>query len=303
MPTAEANRRKSKRRQAAAYTDDEDDEQSVATTSEAARSTKRAKTDERSLGGASIGDVDVDVESEERKPEDGDDDAYDEDTRFLPPTAAKPKPAKARGRGQRKSIPSKKRRAVVLSDDEAEGDYREEDDPGAVDDDDFSPEPSVRRSAGAGTKTNGKASRKSSSGPIDKDIILGKDERRSIPPAVAQGAKRAHPSEDEDPIDVETVTKEPTPPPLKKRKLPTIKKNKPPVGSTTASTPSTSRPPAKPEGSVGGNGISGAKDAFALGQRKTAAGLGNADFDLRDASVYAQLFTKVCLTHRISQPR
>ncbi|KAF7789514.1 hypothetical protein EIP86_000460 [Pleurotus ostreatoroseus] len=290
MPTSDVSRRKTKRRQAAVFTDDEDEEQGVAATSEVVRSTKRARTDERSVGGASAGDVDVEEDADESK-FGHDDEDDDEDTRFLPPTA-KRKVAKAKGKASRKSVAgNKKRRTVVLSDDEAGGDYREEDDPGAEDDDDFSPEPSVRKGVGMGTKIKGKGSRIGSKGPVDKDIIIAKDERRSIPPTIGLPPKRA--LEEEDPIDVESVAKEPTPPPLKKRKLPTIKKNKPSAGSTASSTPSTSKPVPKPEASAAGSSGNGTgTDAFALGQRKTAANLGNADFDLRDASVYAQLFTK-----------
>ncbi|KAF8077947.1 hypothetical protein FPV67DRAFT_1662726 [Lyophyllum atratum] len=83
--------------------------------------------------------------------------------------------------------------------------------------------------------------------------------------------------------------KEPSEPPPKKRKLPTIKKNK---GATTASgstltakasaTAAVGRPPAPklPERAI----------PVAPGARKTPATINSADFDLRNQSVYNELF-------------
>lgn len=89
----------------------------------------------------------------------------------------------------------------------------------------------------------------------------------------------------------------PRPPPPKKRKLPTIKKNKGP-GSAGPATPSSVAIPSKPVISTGaqklGGGESGKVPPVAVGKtRKPAATVGNADFDLRNASVYADLFKTV----------
>lgn len=269
------------------YSDDDDDH-SVAGTSEVTRSSKRAKTEERSVGGFSTGDVDAETEVDV-----GEED-LDADTRFLPPTA---KPSrrrgssvassqKAKGKASSRKAATKKKRAVVLSDEEGEEEYDEpEPEPVTDDDDDFAPERETWKKK-PGAKSKGKGVKRNKE---DAPIVV-KDERKSVPPVAlapngAPSGKRSHPPEDEESIDVETVTKELSPPPLKKRKLPPIKKNKPPTAASTASSTPSGKPGVKPT----------EKDAFALPTpvRKPAATIGNADFDLRDASVYAQLFTKV----------
>ncbi|KAG1753498.1 hypothetical protein EDB19DRAFT_1669568 [Suillus lakei] len=75
------------------------------------------------------------------------------------------------------------------------------------------------------------------------------------------------------------------PPELKKRKLPTIKKNKPSASGAptqSQSAAATSKPPPSTD------------DVAKIGaphpQRKSASLMGAADFDLRDKSVYAELF-------------
>ncbi|KAG1772677.1 hypothetical protein EDD22DRAFT_1012878 [Suillus occidentalis] len=76
------------------------------------------------------------------------------------------------------------------------------------------------------------------------------------------------------------------PPELKKRKLPTIKKNKPSAPATTSAQSQSAAAPSKPPPS--------ADDVTKIGaphpQRKAAGLMGAADFDLRDKSVYAELF-------------
>lgn len=99
-----------------------------------------------------------------------------------------------------------------------------------------------------------------------------------------------------------TKDKEADPPPPKKRKLPTIKKNKA-HGSTTISTPSGSKPPlvgASKGGHTGDDAIKPLPPPLAISTpaqiRKPAATIGSADFDLRNASVYAELFKGVSTT-------
>lgn len=246
-------------------------------------------------------DIDVDAEGEV------DVEAVEDDTRFLPQaiqTKPKPTPKSSRSR-QRTDAPlpsaSKRRstgkvkRAVVYSDDEDEEQYDVETERVDADDDDFELEPAPKRgglqNGGRSKATGGRPSK----AKTEKEIVI-KDERRLATSTPSnQGTKRMRPKEEEDLRggSLPTATSEdamsrageepdPTPPPVKKRKLPPIKKIKSATGS--ASSTSTPKPtmntllPKKEEGTV----------------RKVAASLGSHDFDLRDASVYAQLFTKVC---------
>lgn len=159
-----------------------------------------------------------------------------------------------------------------------------------------------------------------------KDILM-KDERKAAPPfgagsaaqenAPTTGTKRPRPKElrnDASPspeagtdsafnVDAESTViegaetaKEATPPPLpKKRKLPTIKKNKPSVSAGPA-TPSQPSVPSKPSTTPAvGKTIdeSNKLPPPATGVRKPAATIGSADFDLRKPSVYAELFKTV----------
>ncbi|KAG2050688.1 hypothetical protein BDR06DRAFT_959820 [Suillus hirtellus] len=75
-------------------------------------------------------------------------------------------------------------------------------------------------------------------------------------------------------------------PELKKRKLPTIKKNKPSTSAATSTQSQSAAAPSKPPPST--------DDVTKIGaphpQRKAAGLMGAADFDLRDKSVYAELF-------------
>ncbi|KAI0341828.1 hypothetical protein BDW22DRAFT_1358709 [Trametopsis cervina] len=77
-------------------------------------------------------------------------------------------------------------------------------------------------------------------------------------------------------------SKDATPPPVKKPKYPPIKKNKPSAAPVLPPKPLT-KPAvtAKPDSSL-----------TVPGARKPAATANNADFDLRDANVYASLFAK-----------
>jgi hypothetical protein len=84
------------------------------------------------------------------------------------------------------------------------------------------------------------------------------------------------------------------PPATKKRKLPPIKKNKP-AGATGPSTPSGTSAPNK-AAVVAGAGLSkqGIPEVSKpAAVRKTPATAGNADFDLRNESVYRELFKTV----------
>ncbi|GBE82086.1 predicted protein [Sparassis crispa] len=265
-------------------------------------------------------DVDVDVESQIK------------DARLLP----RPSPLPVRGSSTKRGASSKSRakgekpahrrskRVPVWSDDEDEDEeYAEL--PQAVDDvdDDFAPEPVHRTSkrgavtgksregkAGAGLKGGRGRSKKSKEG---KGVVIMKDERK-LPPTASSGTpgagastKRALIKDNEAQslvlgavdaqVDEHLKVKEPTPPPPKKRKLPTIKKNKPATG-TTPSTPATTKPPAPlPAPSPAADPTGGQATDNNLNVGVGAGGrrppmINTADVDLRDSSVYAQLFAK-----------
>lgn len=79
------------------------------------------------------------------------------------------------------------------------------------------------------------------------------------------------------------------PPELKKRKLPTIKKNKSSASAATSAQSQSAAAPSKPPPSTDDMTKIGAPHP----QRKAAGLMGAADFDLRDKSVYAELFKGV----------
>ena len=235
-----------------------------------------------------------------------------------PPTKAAKRSSKSAASDRRASTskPKRKTRQVVWTDDEDE-----DVDPLGLtamdpDDEEFEPEPSSskRNTAKSKTiKTSAKTSRPKAKAE-GKEIVI-RDERKlpppeppalkETPPPPRVPLKRA-PSSDERvaaPAESSTTASADAPegtlpkaeeaePPPKKRKLPTIKKNKPSTGPSTptpvkppqaAPTPEVSTPTKDPSGPVG------------VAARKPAAALGAADFDLRDKSVYDQLFNRVCM--------
>lgn len=278
-------RRQSKRRQAALYSDDEDTADNRSGTQ-----AKRARTDE--VGGPEQEET---VEIEEEVDIEEEDDDAGADTRFLPPELRKKKheggasSSKSRLTTRRASG---KKRAVVWSDDEDEEGYdtAEQDATLQGDDEDFVPDPTTtKRAATAKSKMKiGKVGKGSKAGKGDSDIPM-KDESRPRA-ATSRGV-----SADDDEVDESkrekrgksVSSKDPTPPPPKRPKLPPIKKNKP-FGTPVAPAPII-KPTAKPTAPP-------AKTDLAIpvpGTRKPAATANNADFDLRDANVYASLFAKV----------
>lgn len=310
--TSSSSSRKAKRKQVAVYSDDEDEE-SGTVAPQTLRSTKRMRTEDRDLSGAPIDDAKVDVDGESEVDLDQDDPT--EDTRFLPASsrakvverrssrASSVTSHTSKGRPSAKRPTGKKKRAVVLSDEEAEDDYTEDMDVTIeVEDEDFKPDPSVLKrptlTKGRGLGAAGKIGKAGKPVKSEEKETVIRDERKSLPSAAtsvmsgAIGIKRPKSERDEDSLDVDITTesiaqtsvKDSTPPPPKKRKLPTIKKNKPSVGGTPSSTPS-SKPAPK--------ATSDQKDNFALPVPTRKSATTATDFDLRDKSVYAQLFTKV----------
>ncbi|KAF8628331.1 hypothetical protein AX15_003876 [Amanita polypyramis BW_CC] len=205
--------------------------------------------------------------------------------------------------------PAKKRRPLVASEPDTEDEYVD----AGGDDDDFAVEPDrPPKGKGRAPMKVGKQSR----GKMKTDVadIPIKDERRKVmakaSDATATGAaKRSRPkAKGEDDGVGERVPTPDTPaanlthsppsvkdeaPPPKKRKLPTIKKNKSaaPAGPATPSTTSTAAKPAPPPAPKGGSSLlDGSLLPPPTNTRKSAALAGQADFDLRNQDVYNALF-------------
>ncbi|KAL0954770.1 hypothetical protein HGRIS_003720 [Hohenbuehelia grisea] len=245
----------------------------------------------------------------------------DDDSRFMashsPPRASEStsRPSKRRT----SEAPPRKKRAVVRSDSEGDDyeandvavdDYNEPDD-----EDDFIVEDtrsSKSKSNTKGGKSAATSSRRKGKVKEAPQEIMMKDERK-VPPrrisAAAQdkppvGIKRSRLKEiKSDDVDVgqgsigssedpplsateeSSLPKESAPPPLKKPKLPTIRKTKL-AGSGGPSTPVSASKP-----SQGAKPVVDEKLATTSSvPRKPAAFAGNADFDLRNPSVYSELF-------------
>ncbi|OAX44650.1 hypothetical protein K503DRAFT_852508 [Rhizopogon vinicolor AM-OR11-026] len=215
---------------------------------------------------------------------------------------------------------AKKKKQVVYSDaDDAEvdvDDVPDEDDAfddGALSpqDDDFEPQPAPKRGgkAKASSSTKSKPAKakpvlaKGGKGKAGKEKekekeIMIKDERKlptpgSPPPSTSQTQSSNLFADDESSVPPPSTVEPsaaadhstlPPPEPAKKRRLPTIKKNKPAATSTPSqSTAAASKPPPPSDDMT-------KPIAPANQQRKPAALLGATDFDLRDKSVYAELF-------------
>ncbi|KAI0636743.1 hypothetical protein C8Q77DRAFT_522216 [Trametes polyzona] len=302
--------RPAKRRIQRIESDEEDDD--VGSVHESYGSTsgrsqrKKARTLSRGASGDddyAEGDEDVDVDI------DGD----LEDTRFLPEPQAPQRslsPAagtkrrlsstgasssKSRGKESKatkgKSSGKKSRRTVVWTDDEEE----EFDDPDVAitDDDDFDPEPDYSSSKKAGKSKSGKPTGKGvgkGKGAKEKEEkeIVFRDERK-LPAPVADPSKRPK-GQDESAkttLSLDMIDQSTLPP---KRKLPTIKKNKPSTaGSTAPSTPSLPKP--KPSTSVPekpSSLLTPAPTSNQVGTRKPAGA--SADINLLDSNIYSELF-------------
>ena len=295
-------------RRVAEYSDDEDYEIGRGEGSRddvvMPKSSKRIRHQDRNFAHEGA-DSDVDAEGEV------DIEGIEDDTRFLPDaiqpeTKATSRLSKSKHRPEaplpsasKKRSSGKVKRAVVYSDDEDEDEYGargEQMDDG----DDFELDPAPKRSGLMNTGRGRGSGARISKMKVEKEITI-KDERKPLsipavaPAASSYGAKRTRMKEEEDVTgvphsatineEIPSLVKEPdpTPPPTKKRKLPPIKKNKSTTGSAASSTPTTKPPVKLPLDK---------KDDISL-VRKPAGSTNNADFDLRDASVYASLFTKV----------
>jgi hypothetical protein len=135
---------------------------------------------------------------------------------------------------------------------------------------------------------------KASAEPSEPRTITGSKRPRAKPLKVEDAGDAAS-SPNLSPTRSPSQPRETSPPPAaKKRKLPPIKKNKPP-GATGPSTPSgTSAPNKAATVAVAGLSKQGLPEVNKpAAVRKTPATAGNADFDLRNESVYRQLFKTV----------
>ena len=190
----------------------------------------------------------------------------------------------------------KKRRLPVASEPDTEDEYMDPED----NDDNFAVEPD-RPLKGKG-RASLKVAKQSRGIPIKKAMAKTSDGtvtgagKRSRPKAKGEddGAGESVPTPDTssiNPIHSPPSAKDEAPPP-KKRKLPTIKKNKSAAsaGPVTPSTASTVAKPAPPPAPKGGSSI---LDGSLLPARKPTASTGPADFDLRNQDVYNALFKNV----------
>lgn len=208
---------------------------------------------------------------------------------------------------QRNAGKKAKRRAPEFTDDEAEDDHEER---GAmsedISDDGDHPKRKKGASGSKGKTKGGKVGATKSSGrkgtkDRDEREITFRDERKLSAPTPEPDSRRVSASP---PIDMSVDPEEsvdtavrrdgpPAPPP--KRKYLNFKKNKLTTNPPTPSTPS-AKPPVSDK-----NGFNSPVDIalppkVGLNTRKPAATIGSADFDLRDASVYASLFKVSLLT-------
>ncbi|OCH93372.1 hypothetical protein OBBRIDRAFT_824088 [Obba rivulosa] len=215
--------------------------------------------------------------------------------------------------------PKRKKRTVLFSEDE-DNEFIDAGASGILDpdDDDFAPEPSVSRKnsvsgRGRGTKTAVARGGRGKPKKEEKEISM-KDERKlSVASGSREGSagsgtvfKRSRTQDDESITDSQTTdivvdaddtsafeppakAKESTPPPPKKRKLPPIKKNKLPTAGSSASTPGSVT--AKLAAAAAGKGESTPINLPpATNARKQLDA--NVEIDLRDSSVYQELFLK-----------
>lgn len=235
----------------------------------------------------------------------------DADSRFLPqrPRAAspilKPRVRKPSAKAAAYPLPIKKKRRVISepeSEDEYAGDGDSGNGPVPMEEDDF--EVPLRRFAKTKgrTKSSGKESKldRHRGGSTESAPVTGTKRPRPKPSSRLEDTTvdivgdfepdAAAPSPQSLPQNQDALT---SPPPKKRTKLPTIKKNKN-VNSVGPSTPSTTSLPPKPTPAKPPTVEAGQPPV--AGVRKTPATVGNADFDLRNANVYRELFKTVCNT-------
>ncbi|KAF8654153.1 hypothetical protein AX16_003682 [Volvariella volvacea WC 439] len=260
----------------------------------------------------------------------GNNDEYDSDARSN--TAPSQSRSTARRRSEREGPPVTKKKRYIVSESGSDQDYDDEDrrsgpaDEGTFIDDDGEEDYVQEKKKKAGTASSKSSSAKGKGGSAagkagaskgkgkartmsDNPDVPMKDERGASK-TDSTGLKRSRTgtskaSTEDLVVDVvngdpavitespTAATKEESPPP-KKRKLPTIKKNKLP-GSSVPSSSSTAPAPAvaprpappKPQPTVPESSLSIA----AIPRKPTGGPLhGNTDVDLRNANVYAELF-------------
>lgn len=235
----------------------------------------------------------------------------DSDSRFQSPETHASSSSAVQSRGFKKrnadGRPATKKKRVVMSESESEGDYVED----AMDEDDdllaFENKSLKQKEKGKGMKVVG--SSKGAKITDDRRGVSTRTRNGSMETSSHGGTKRPRTTKSEDTtVDIlgdsgstpdrsvggsPLQVKENSPaPPTKKRKLPPIKKNKKP-GSIGPSTPSTMLKPAASASAP--KPITGTNEGSRLPAtaRKPPATAGNTDFDLRNPSVYAGLFKAV----------
>lgn len=292
-------------------------------------STKRGRVDEHKQRGGEPDDdgedeVDVDIEAEEEEETRFLPPSQSVSVSPHPNSRSKRKPqtssrskAKSDSRSGSSRPERKTRRAPIVWSDSSDEDGEFVDAGRIMDpeDEDFAPEPSQPKKAASSTKPrNGKLvvsgkSNRGASKKEEKEFAI-RDERKLPAPTASMSKekqplpstsnKRPAPKEEDHAVpatldasekaqpESSITAEDPVPPPPKKRKLPPIKKNK----TTTPSTPSTARPAAPAAKKEPPAPPPPATPSTDTSVRKVAATANHADFDLRDKSVYAQLFSK-----------
>lgn len=250
-----------------------------------------------SIGGRSrTAEADSDSEVE-------DETATDVNTQFLHSSnsfssSARSMKHKARSTGDGPP-PAKKKR--VVSEPNSDDDYEHEGMavPSADDDDDDNAMFESKRNPIVG-KTKGKSVKGKGTAKLRRDSVEVSPVIGTKRPRVGQTSKLEDtiidvtgdidPTPDTSTARSPSQPKDPSPPPTKRRKLPTIKKNKG-TGAVSATVSATGSKPSL--AGITKGGIPVLPEGKPTGVRKTAATVGNADFDLRNASVYRELFKTV----------
>jgi hypothetical protein len=243
--------------------------------------------------------------------------ANEPDSRFLHQSNSRPTPSDTRHkRAKRKatpdSTPSAKRKRIV-SEQDTDDEYTVDNDAaiagvGMDGDEDHDVEhkrhtkKARAKSLGKPMKGKGAVSVPESAMKEGRNTSSAKTSAESSEPRPIIGSKRPRVKQDAGDVASSpdlSATRSPSPPretspppTAKKRKLPPIKKNKP-AGVPGPSTPSGTSAPNKPVTAAGlpKPGLPEGPKSAAV--RKTPATAGNADFDLRNESVYRELFKSV----------
>ncbi|KAG2132518.1 uncharacterized protein EDB93DRAFT_903916 [Suillus bovinus] len=324
------SKRKSKRRLVDSDEEEFDDDADAHTQPSRIKRSRTAELDPEPTGheNYTYNDMDVDVDGEVDADEETRFLAHDPMDQHTAASTASVAPGQARKKSKvdasakriktAGSVTGAKKHAVFSDTEDAEVDIDDPVDDYFVDepfpdaeDEGFEPEAAPKRGGKARTSLSAKSK------PTKVKLVLGKGgkpkagkekeimikDERKIPPSdtlsvstsvtaqsqvsdlFADDESSVHPPSVVDPSAPPDQSALP-PPELKKRKLPTIKKNKSSTSAATSAQSQSAAAPSKPLPST--DDVT--KIAAPHPQRKAAGLMGATDFDLRDKSVYAELF-------------